>query len=102
MLARHGPQTGRAKWVFPTGGKVDSSPVVAGKRVYFGSIDGNLYVVELATGAIDSGIGAGNRGGILASPAVGDNRLVIGTVDGGLVLPRQETMIAFTLRGLLA
>lgn len=76
---------GKIKWVFPTGGKVDSSPVIVGSRVYFGSADGKLYVVELATGkqvqALELGSG---RGGILASPAVSDHRLVIGTVDGVL------------------
>jgi outer membrane protein assembly factor BamB len=75
-------KTGQMKWVFPTGGKVDSSPVVAGKRVYFGSADGKLYVVDLATGQQVQALQLGK--GILASPAVSGNRLVIGTVDGVL------------------
>jgi outer membrane protein assembly factor BamB len=77
-------KSGKTKWVYPTGGKVDSSPVIAGKRVYFGSSDGKLYVVELETGVLIQALELGKRGGILASPAVSDNRLVIGTVDGGL------------------
>src|SRR5262249_4858755 len=42
--------TGKKVWDFPTDGRVDSSPVVVGPRVYFGSQDGFLYVVEVATG----------------------------------------------------
>jgi outer membrane protein assembly factor BamB len=74
-------KTGEAKWVFPTGAKVDSSPVVSGKRVYFGSMDGKLYVVDLATGKEVQAVQLGMRG-VLAAPAVSDNRLVIGTLDG--------------------
>jgi outer membrane protein assembly factor BamB len=76
-------KTGLAKWIFSTGGKVDSSPVVAGKRVYFGSNDGKLYVLDLATGAQIQAIELGTLG-ILASPAVSGNQLVIGTIDGVL------------------
>ena len=75
---------GVAKWVFATGAKVDSSPVVVGNRVYFGSADGKLYVVELANGKEVQSLELSSRGGILASPAVSDNRLVIGTPDGVL------------------
>jgi outer membrane protein assembly factor BamB len=76
-------KTGKEKWIFPTGGKVDSSPVVAGNRVYFGSNDGKLYVVDLATGKQIQAIELGKKG-ILASPAVSTERLVIGTIDGDL------------------
>ena len=62
---------------------MDSSPVVAGKRVYFGSNDGKLYVVDLNTGTEIQSIELGKKG-ILASPAVSGDRLVIGTIDGVL------------------
>jgi len=75
-------RSGAPKWVFATGGKVDSSPVVAGKRVYFGSNDGKLYVLDWATGKQVQAVELGKKGGIVASPAVSGNRLVIGTVDG--------------------
>jgi outer membrane protein assembly factor BamB len=74
-------KTGDVKWTFPTGGRVDSSPVVAGQRVYVGSLDGKLYVVDLGTGKQVQVIELGKQG-ILASPAVSGDRLVIGTVDG--------------------
>ena len=37
-------------WTFATRARVDSSPAVAGDRVYVGSSDGRLYVLDLATG----------------------------------------------------
>ena len=36
--------TGKSAWTFATRARVDSSPVVAGGRVYVGSSDGRLYV----------------------------------------------------------
>ena len=44
--ARARRQTGKAAWTFATRARVDSSPVVAGGRVYVGSNDGKLYVLD--------------------------------------------------------
>ncbi|MGH9676441.1 MAG: PQQ-binding-like beta-propeller repeat protein, partial [Candidatus Acidiferrum sp.] len=41
---------GTERWSFATRGRVDSSPVVVGNRVFCGSLDGNLYVIDLKTG----------------------------------------------------
>jgi len=76
-------KTGKGRWVFTTEGTVSSSPVVVGQRVYFGSNDSKLYVVDIATGKQVQALQLGNKG-ILASPAVSDNRLVIGNIDGVL------------------
>ena len=43
------PKTGRQLWTFATKGRVDSSPVVVGDRVYFGSADGRLYGLRVKT-----------------------------------------------------
>jgi outer membrane protein assembly factor BamB len=69
--------TGKEVWNFPTGGKVDSSPVVVGERVCFGSSDGKLYVLNLEDGKLVQKVDLG--GAITASPAVGGGCLVIGT-----------------------
>jgi outer membrane protein assembly factor BamB len=69
--------TGKEVWNFPTGGKVDSSPVIVGDRVYVGSTDGKLYVLNLEDGKLVQKIDLG--GAISASPAVGGGCLVIGT-----------------------
>lgn len=41
----------KIKWQFHTGGKIFSSPAVAGSTVYFGSYDHFLRAVDLETGA---------------------------------------------------
>jgi outer membrane protein assembly factor BamB len=56
--------------------------VVAGDRVYAPSGDGNLYVLELATGKQVQKIELDAP--ILASPAVAGGRLVLGTTKGTL------------------
>jgi len=61
---------------------VDSSPVVAAGRVYIGSNDGKLYVLDAATGRKISEFDAG--AGLSASPAIADGKVVIGSQDGTL------------------
>lgn len=73
-------QTGREVWSFPTRDRVESSPVVAGRRVYAASLDKNLYVLDLDKGTELQRIPLG--GTISASPAVADGRLVIGNQNG--------------------
>ena len=54
--------------------------MVAGQRVFVGSSDGNLYVLDLANGGERQHFTLGRE--ITAAPAVGGNSLVIGTMDG--------------------
>jgi outer membrane protein assembly factor BamB len=75
-------QTGKAAWTFPTRGRVDSSPVVDGRRVFVGSLDGHLYVLDLDRGKELQKLDLGSP--ISASPAVSGNRLILGTQDGVL------------------
>jgi outer membrane protein assembly factor BamB len=74
------PQDGKPIWQFPTKGRVDSSPVILGERVYIGSADGRLYGLELATGKKLWEYEAG--GAFVASPAVASGKLVISNQDG--------------------
>lgn len=74
-------KTGKDVWSFETEGRVDSSPVVDGNHVYFGSLDGNFYVLDMkgrlvAKHPLD--------GQITGSPAVAGGRLLIGTTKGTL------------------
>ena len=72
--------SGKAAWTFATRARVDSSPAVAGGRVYIGSSDGRLYVLDLATGQKQWEFDAGAA--ITASPAIAGGRVVVGSQDG--------------------
>ena len=74
------PETGQALWTYPAGSRVDSSPVIAGDRVYFGA--GALVALELKSGTEVWRFETGAP--ITASPAVAASRLVIGATDGVL------------------
>ena len=72
--------SGKLFWEFPTQGKIDSSPVVCGDRIIFGSSDGRLYLLDLENG---KPIWTYEIGGeVTASPAVADGIVVIGSEDG--------------------
>ena len=76
------PASGKQLWEFAARARVDSSPVIAGNRVYVGGNDGKLYVLDLQSGKSVFEFEAG--GPLSASPAVASGRLVIGSQDGKL------------------
>ena len=55
---------------------------IVGARLYVGSSDGKLYVLDVATGKSVQEFEAG--GPISASPAIASGRVVFGSVDGKL------------------
>ena len=73
-------KTGLAHWLFDAGARVDSSPVISGKRLFFGSSKGIIHALDVGDGAevwrYDTG------GTFVASAAVAQGRLVIGSEDG--------------------
>ena len=75
-------RTGKALWTFATGSRVESSPAVAGRRVFFGSNDGRLYVLDILSGKTLWEFEAGAA--LSSSPAIGGGRVVIGAQDGVL------------------
>lgn len=75
-------QTGKLLWSISVRGKIESSPVIAGQRVLFGSHDGRLYTLDLATGKEIDALELGGK--LIGSPAVADGRLVIAS-DRGVV-----------------
>lgn len=68
------------RWTFRTNGMLKSSPVVASDRVIFGSRDGHIYAVDLATGKKLWSHKAGDE--VDASPLVVGNSVFIGVADG--------------------
>jgi outer membrane protein assembly factor BamB len=75
-------RSGKAIWTFRTRARVDSSPAIAGGRVYVGSNDGRFYVLDLASGKKLWEYVAGAP--LTASPAVAGGRVVIGDMAGNL------------------
>jgi outer membrane protein assembly factor BamB len=74
--------TGNKRWTFRAKGKIDSSPVTAGNRAYFGCDDGRFYIVDLTKGEATSTYVCGPR--IASSPALAAGKIVVGDVDGTL------------------
>lgn len=67
-------------WKFKTGGRVISSPAVAGGTVYVGSSDGSIYAVDRATGAQRWKFAT--KGPVHSSPAVANGLVYAGSLDG--------------------
>jgi outer membrane protein assembly factor BamB len=73
---------GTLVWDWATDGRVDSSPVIAGGRIFAGSLDKTFYVLDLKKGTklqefeLDSGI--------LGSPAIAGGCVLVGTEKGTL------------------
>jgi outer membrane protein assembly factor BamB len=75
--------SGKPRWTFSTGARVESSPlIVQDERVFVGSNDGVLYELNLATGKKIWTFTAGAP--LSASPAAAQGALVIGSQDGVL------------------
>ena len=74
------PETGELLWTYPTKARVDSSPVIVGNRVLFGTVGGVIYALDLNTGAPVWQFVTGSS--IVASPCVAGGKLVIGSDDG--------------------
>ena len=73
---------GKEAWTFATRARVESSPAIAGGRVFVGSNDGRFYVLSLDSGAKLWEFDAGAP--LSASPAIANGRIVIGSQDGRL------------------
>jgi eukaryotic-like serine/threonine-protein kinase len=74
--------SGKGVWTFATRARVESSPAIAGGRVYVGSNDGRFYVLNITDGAKLWEFDAGAP--LSASPAIANGRIVIGSQDGRL------------------
>jgi eukaryotic-like serine/threonine-protein kinase len=73
---------GKVAWTFATRARVESSPAIAGGRVFVGSNDGRFYVLSLSNGTKLWEFEAGAP--LSASPAIANGRIVIGSQDGRL------------------
>ena len=74
--------SGRPRWTYAVGSRVDSSPVIGGNRVFFGTEGGEVIALDLFSGAPVWRFSTGAA--VVASPALGAGRLLIGATDGRL------------------
>jgi eukaryotic-like serine/threonine-protein kinase len=74
------PQFHKLKWKFHNRGFFISSPAVDGASAYVGSTDGNLYSLDLASGAQKWKFTSEAR--ITSSPAVADGTVYFSSYDG--------------------
>ena len=67
---------------FSTLGEIDSSPVICGDKVVFGSLDGIIYMIRLSDGSKVWSYETGQA--ITSSAAVAKGMVIIGCDDGYL------------------
>jgi outer membrane protein assembly factor BamB len=72
--------SGKPNWRFSARGRIDSSPVVSGDKVVFGSMDGKLYLVSLDSGSEVVSYEIGEP--ISSTPAVVAGKVIVGCEDG--------------------
>jgi outer membrane protein assembly factor BamB/serine/threonine protein kinase len=71
--------TGRQRWAFNAGGRIESSPAVAQGIVYFGAHNGKVYAVDSVRGEKLWEFATGDK--VESSPAVIDGVVYIGSDD---------------------
>src|ERR1700741_538925 len=74
------PKFSQVKWKFHTAGAVISSPAVANGAIFIGSTDGNLYAIDLESGAQMWKLFTGVR--VTSSPAVENGVVYFGSYSG--------------------
>jgi len=83
--------TAKINWTFKSGGErkyelfefadhIQSSPVLDGDMLYFGSGDNNVYALNAKTGQLIWSFKTGSV--VHATPAIKDNNLLVGSFDG--------------------
>ena len=76
------PEKGEPIWTYTAKTRIESSAVVVGKRVFFGTTRGVFLALDIATG--DSVWEFETASSIVSSPSVADGKIYIGTEDGDL------------------
>jgi outer membrane protein assembly factor BamB len=73
--------TGKKVWDFVTEGRIECSPVIAGERVYVGSLDSNFYVIDLKGHEVQR---IKLDSPVTGSVAIAEGRVLVGTQNGTL------------------
>jgi outer membrane protein assembly factor BamB len=83
------PETGRIRWAKALPSRSESSPLVLGNRLYFGSEDGTLYALDRRSGRQLWTYHA--NGAIKGSPTYSDGKLYFGNYGGQVQAIRADT-----------
>jgi outer membrane protein assembly factor BamB len=73
-------KTGNLLWKINTGGGIDASPVIVGKRLLVANMRGDLILVNASDGKISWSFEIGNP--VIGNPAVINNHIIVGASDG--------------------
>lgn len=76
------PEKGETQWTYTAKSRIESSPVIVGKRVFFGTTRGAFIALDITNG--EQVWKFETASSIVASPSVADGRIYIGTEDGVL------------------
>ncbi|RKU19919.1 serine/threonine protein kinase [Candidatus Poribacteria bacterium] len=82
MVHALSPEKGEPQWTYTAKSRIESSPVIVGKRVFFGTTRGGLIALDITNGNQVWKFETGSS--IVASPSVANGRIYIGTEDGVL------------------
>jgi outer membrane protein assembly factor BamB len=66
-------------WTFSAKSLINSAPVISGKTIIFGSLDKNVYAIEIENGNLTWKYETGGR--IKSSPIVWKNFLIVASED---------------------
>ena len=81
--------SGKIKWTFPVSSGTESSPIVVGRSVYFGSQGGTLYSVNAETGHLNWSLET--SGPVKAGPAYSGGDLYFGNYGGSFYSVNAKT-----------
>ena len=82
MVHALSPEKGEPQWTFTAKSRIESSPVIVGKRVFFGTTRGVFIALDITTG--EQVWEFETASSIVASPSVAGGKIYIGNEDGVL------------------
>ena len=80
MVHAISPEKGESIWTFTAKSRIESSPVIVGNRVFFGTTRGVFISLDITNGKRVWEFETASS--IVASPSVADGKIYIGTEDG--------------------
>lgn len=80
MVHALSPEKGEPQWTYTAKSRIESSPVIVGKRVFFGTTRGVFIALDITNGEQVWKFETGSS--IVASPSVADGKIYIGNEDG--------------------